>query len=209
MAVDEWVFIFAGFVPGRFGCESRQILSSSSSSQIPGTCDSQACCYCGNINLGIKCVRFLDDIVGLSLNTISLIILVTGICGFIVTIVVYIRIYLIVRRHKNQIQSLQGFEISQSFERTKFTCILKSTVGVFYVYLVFLASYLPYAVCLILMGINGSIIAPKKSCSLFNDSHISEFISEPCNLLLEDETHSTRHSRYAEEHVVGKNPCLT
>ena len=97
-----------------------------------------------------------------SLNTISLIISVTGICGFIVTIVVYIRIYLIVRRHKNQIQSLQGFEISQSFERTKFTCILKSTVGVFYVYLVFLASYLPYAVCLILMGINGSNIALKK-----------------------------------------------
>ena len=144
-----------------------------------------------------------------SLNTISLIISVTGICGFIVTIVVYIRIYLIVRRHKNQIQSLQGFEISQSFERTKFACILKSTVGVFYVYLVFLASYLPYAVCLILMGINGSNIAPKKSCSLFNDSHISEFISEPCNLLLEDETHSTRHSRYAEEHVVGQDPCLT
>ena len=98
-----------------------------------------------------------------SLNTISLIILVTGICGFIVTIVVYIRIYLIVRRHKNQIQSLQGFEISQSFERTKFTCILKSTVGVFYVYLVFLASYLPYTVCLILMGINGSNIALKKA----------------------------------------------
>ena len=28
---------------------------------------------------------------------------------------------------------------------------------------------------------------------LFSDSHVSQFIFEPCHLLLEDETHSTRY----------------
>ena len=40
-----------------FNC--RQILSYSSSSQIPGTCDSQACCCCGNFSLGVVPMYFL------------------------------------------------------------------------------------------------------------------------------------------------------
>ena len=31
----------------------RQVLGYSSSSHISGTCDSQACCFCGDLNLGV------------------------------------------------------------------------------------------------------------------------------------------------------------
>ena len=57
--------------------------------------------------------------------------------GFIVTFVVYIRIYLTVRRHKNQIHSMQVQEVAHSDEIKNFIVLLRSTVGVFYVYLVF------------------------------------------------------------------------
>ena len=36
---------------GVFGSKCRQVLSYSSSSQIPGTCDSQACCCCGDLSM--------------------------------------------------------------------------------------------------------------------------------------------------------------
>ena len=34
------------------------------SSQIPGTCDSQACCCCGDLNMGIDCIYLFHDLVG-------------------------------------------------------------------------------------------------------------------------------------------------
>ncbi|XP_022795152.1 melanocortin receptor 5-like [Stylophora pistillata] len=70
--------------------------------------------------------------------------------GLILTFVVYIKIYLTARRHKNQIQSLQVQEQAQSDEIKSFALLFKSTVGVFYVYLAFLVCYLPYFICLIL-----------------------------------------------------------
>ena len=66
--------------------------------------------------------------------------------GFILTFVVYVKIYLIVRRHKNQIQSEQVKEVAQTGEMTNFSALVKSTVGVFYVYLVFLVCYLPFTI---------------------------------------------------------------
>ena len=50
---------------------------------------------------------------------------------------VYIRIYFTVRRHKNQIHSMQVQEVAHSDEIKNFIVLLRSTVGVFYVYLVF------------------------------------------------------------------------
>ena len=41
----------------RFNC--WQILGDSSSSQIPGTCDSQAGCCCSELSLGFKCLNCL------------------------------------------------------------------------------------------------------------------------------------------------------
>ena len=71
---------------------------------------------------------------------------------FLLTVVVYIKIYLAVRNHKNQIQALQ---VLQADEMENFASIVKSAVGVFYVYLVFLFCYLPYFVTLAAITIVG------------------------------------------------------
>ena len=76
----------------------------------------------------------------------KLITVVFSAIGFILTFVVYVKIYLIVRRHKNQIQSEQVTEVAQTGEMTNFAALVKSTVGVFYVYLVFLVCYLPFTI---------------------------------------------------------------
>ena len=82
--------------------------------------------------------------------------------GFIVTLVVYIRIYLTVRRHKNQIHSMQVQEVAHSDEIKSFIVLLKSTVGIFYVYLVFLICYLPSFICMAVIRVYGSSIALKQ-----------------------------------------------
>ena len=38
-----------------------RFLSNSSSSQISGTCDSQACCCCGDLNMAFQCISFVED----------------------------------------------------------------------------------------------------------------------------------------------------
>ena len=82
--------------------------------------------------------------------------------GFIVTFVVYIRIYFTVRRHKNQIHSMQVQEVAHSDEIKNFIVLLKSTVGIFYVYLVFLICYLPLFICMAVIQFYGSSIVLKK-----------------------------------------------
>ena len=82
--------------------------------------------------------------------------------GFIITFVVYTRIYLTVRRHKNQIHSMQVQEVAHSDEIKNFIVLLKSTVGIFYVYLVFLICYLPFFICKAVIRIYGSSIALKQ-----------------------------------------------
>ena len=82
--------------------------------------------------------------------------------GFIVTFVVYTRIYLIVRRHKNQIHSMQVQEVAHSDEIKSFIVLLKSTVGIFYVYLVFLICYLPYFIYMAVIRMYGSSTALKQ-----------------------------------------------
>ena len=82
--------------------------------------------------------------------------------GFIITLVVYIKIYQIVRRHKNHIQSMQIRNEVQSEEIKNLTVLIKSTVGVFYVYLVFLICNLPYLICMAVIPIYGSSTVLKK-----------------------------------------------
>ena len=74
---------------------------------------------------------------------------------------VYIRIYLTVRRHKNEIQSMQIRNEAQSEEIKNLTVLIKSTVGIFYVYLVLLICYLPYLICVTVIRIYGSTTALK------------------------------------------------
>ena len=94
--------------------------------------------------------------------TQNLVLLVIAAIGFIVSFVVCTRIYLTVRRHKQQIQSMQIQEIVQAGEKANFTALIKSTVGLFYVYLVFLISYLPFFICIAVVRIYGSSIAFRK-----------------------------------------------
>ena len=82
--------------------------------------------------------------------------------GLIVTFVVYIRIYLTVRRHKNQIHSMQVQEVAHSDEIKHFIVLLKSAVGIFYVYLVFLICYLPSFICKAVIRMYGSSTALKQ-----------------------------------------------
>ena len=92
----------------------------------------------------------------------------TGIC-LLVTTLVYIRIYLAVRRHKNQIQALQ-------VQNPNFGSLIKSAVSTFWVYLVFLVCYFPIFICLGVLAIYGPNITLSRllvfSCTLefFNSS---------------------------------------
>ena len=95
-------------------------------------------------------------------STRDLINTIIGAFGFVITFVVYIKIYLTVRRHKNHIQFMQIRDEAQSEQIKNFTALIKSTVGILYVYLVFLICYLPYLICIAVILIYGLSIASKK-----------------------------------------------
>ena len=82
--------------------------------------------------------------------------------GLLLTTMVYIRIYLAARRHKNQSQVLQLQQVTQASEIANFARLMKSAVGIFYVYLVFLICYLPYVIGSAVFVIAGSNITLKK-----------------------------------------------
>ena len=88
--------------------------------------------------------------------------------GFIISFVAYIKMYLTVRRHKNQIQSLLVVDETQSGIMTNYAAVVKTTVGVLYVYLVLLASYLPYFICLAVVRICRDSSIAKKQLFLFS-----------------------------------------
>ena len=95
-------------------------------------------------------------------DTRTLFVCIVTVVGLVLTTVAYIRIYLAVRRHKNQIQALQVQQVAQNGEIVNFSSLVKSTVGTFYVYLVFLVCYLPIFTCLAALKIFGSNIALQK-----------------------------------------------
>ena len=96
------------------------------------------------------------------LSAWNLINTITVAFGFIITLVVYIRIYQTVRRHKNHIQSMQIRDEAQSEEIKNLTVLVKYTVGIFYLYLVFLICYLPLFICMAVIQFYGSSIVLKK-----------------------------------------------
>ena len=96
------------------------------------------------------------------LSTRDLIRTISAAFGFIITLVVYIRIYQTVRRHKNHIQSMQIRDEAQSEEIKNLTVLVKYTVGIFYLYLVFLICYLPLFICMAVIQFYGSSIVLKK-----------------------------------------------
>ena len=87
---------------------------------------------------------------------------VLGAVGIILVTMVCIRIYLAVRRHKNQIQVLQVQQVAQADEVANFSSLAKSAVGIFYVYLVFLVCYLPFFIVVVSIQTKGPSIIFKK-----------------------------------------------
>ena len=68
----------------------------------------------------------------------------------------YCKIYLAVRHHTNQIHALQVQQDAQNGEMANAARLRKSAVGTFYVYLVFLACYLPNNCVYIAVVISGT-----------------------------------------------------
>ena len=85
-----------------------------------------------------------------------------GVTGLIFTSMIYVKLYLAVRRHKNQIQTQQIQEVAQADEVANFASLIKSAVGIFYVYVVFLLCYLPYLISLVVTETKGSGIVLKQ-----------------------------------------------
>ena len=77
------------------------------------------------------------------------------IVGLLLTAMVYVRIYFAVRRHKNQMQAHHVRRITQRDDMANIANIVKTAVGAFYIYLVFLFCYLPYFVSLAALKIVG------------------------------------------------------
>ena len=88
--------------------------------------------------------------------------LISGVIGLFLTTVAYIRIYVAVQLHRNQIHALQIQEGAENGEMANFARIIKSAVGTFYVYVVFLICYLPYFISLAVYNINGPSIEFKR-----------------------------------------------
>ena len=109
------------------------------------------------------CSAFVSSIASWGLlSTRDLMESVVAAFSFIVTFVVYIRIYFTVRRHKNQIHSMQVQEVTHSDEIKNFVFLIKSTVSIFYVYFLLLICYLPFFICVAVVRIYGSSIALKQ-----------------------------------------------
>ena len=96
---------------------------------------------------------------------------------YVLSALLYLRIYLVVRRHVNQIQALQIQQVAQNGEvATNVARARKSAVGAFYVYLVFLCCYLPHSFSLAFIALYGSNSPAKVSTiytwilMLFNSS---------------------------------------
>ena len=78
--------------------------------------------------------------------------LIMTVC-FILVVIVYWRIYIVLKRHKNQIQDLQIQEAQQGVQNgdlSNFLKLSKSALGTFYLCIVFLPCYLPSYILLFL-----------------------------------------------------------
>ena len=129
-------------------CNHRcgQVLSRLSSSQISRACNSQARHY-AVISIWLLSaiisssvfwdpLLFSSQVIGLVIMTVCL----------IVVVIFYWRIYIVLKRHKNQIQGLQIQEVQQGVQNgdlLNFLKLRKSALGTFYVCIVFMICYLP------------------------------------------------------------------
>ena len=131
----------------------------------------------------------------------SLLTFFLGILGLVVTTLVNIRIYLTARRHKNQIRGLQLQGVRDNSEMSRFARLVKSAVGILYVYLLFLICYLPFLICLVANEINGPSV-PLKSWFIFSLTLI--FLSSSLNPVIY--CWKMRHIRHAIMDILRNLP---
>ena len=123
--------------------------------------------------------------------------------GVVLTTLIYIRIYLTARRHKNQIQALQVQDVGENNDMASFASHVKSAVGIFYVYLAFLICYLPLLICLVATEINGPSIR-LKSWFIFSLTFV--FLSSSLNPVIY--CWKMRHIRLAIMDILRSIPRL-
>ena len=133
----------------------------------------------------------------------NLISVLLGIVGLFLTTLVYIRIYLVVRRHKNQIHALQVQQVAQTHEMANRTRLVKSAVSVFYVYLLYLVCYLPFMISVKGPEIFGPSIAVKK-CLLFSLTLV--YLNSSLNPVIY--CWKMRHIRHAIMDILQNMPWL-
>ena len=116
-------------------------------------------------------------------DIVYVITIVSAVMGLAVVTMAYVRIYLAVRRHKNQMQTLlvqhgtqtvgcsrEGtelerateFEPTQTGEMANYATLVKSAFGTFYVYLLFLVCYLPHLISMAAIKLHGPSISLKR-----------------------------------------------
>jgi len=126
-----------------------------------------------------------------------------GYVGLFLTTLVYIRIYFTARRHENQIQALQVQDIGENNEIASFASLIKSAVGIFYVYLVFLICYMPLLICSVATEINGPSV-PLKSWIIFSMTFL--FLGSSLNPVIY--CWKMRHIRHAIMELLRNMPWL-
>ena len=111
------------------------------------------------------------------------------------------KIYVAVRHQANQIQALQVQQEAQNGEMANAARLRKFAFGTFFIYITFMVCYLPNTCRLVIFMISGDKYHYERFAILRNDSNFSKFISQSSDLLLEDETHSTRCHEHTEENA--------
>ena len=113
----------------------------------------------------------LPDDLWVLFDIIRVVIIILGVVALVVTAVVYIRIYFAAKHlRKNLIHVLQVQQATENNEIINLAKIVRSTFGIFYVFLLFLFCSLPSFICIAVFQISGPSIPMKKvflfSCSL-------------------------------------------
>ena len=85
-----------------------------------------------------------------------------GLIGFLLTVVIYTKIFSSHNATRNQIQALQVERDEKTCSTLNFDRLFNSLSGKFYVNLVFLVCYLPLFICLAAIKINGPNISLKE-----------------------------------------------
>ncbi|XP_022781933.1 adenosine receptor A2b-like [Stylophora pistillata] len=122
----------------------------------------------------------------------SIFLIILWVSFFLVTTTVYVKIYLAVRYHKKEIQSMQIQQVEHSGEIANTVSVLKSAVGVFYVYLIFVACHLPY---LLFLAVADPTVTSNTTKSLYLFSYTFVFLNSSLNPLIY--CWKMRHIRHA------------